>query len=54
MSKFLQFLTEISARLISVFWFLEDNLNEYKLPFTKPGMCSDIMEIWLGLLMGKF
>ena len=38
----------------SVFLFPDDNLSKYQWIFTKLGMCIDIVEIGLGLLMGKF
>ena len=34
--------------------FPDDNLSKHQWIFTKLGMCIDIVEIWLGLLMGKF
>ena len=38
----------------SRFSFLDDNLSKLQWIFTKLGMCIDIVEVWLGLLMGKF
>ena len=38
---------------MSVFSFMDDNLNKYQWIFTKLGMCLDIVEIDLALLMGK-
>ena len=38
----------------SIFSFLGDNLSRYQWIFTKLGVCIDIVEIGLGLLMGKF
>ena len=34
--------------------FPDDNLSKHEWIFTKLGMCIDIVEIGLGLLMGKF
>ena len=39
---------------LSVFSFSDDNLSECQWIFTKLSMCIDIVEICLGLLMGKF
>ena len=36
------------------FLFPDDNLSKHQWIFTKLGMCIDIVDIWLGLLMGKF
>ena len=36
------------------FSFPDDNSSKQLWIFTKFGMCIDIVEIWLGLLMGKF
>ena len=36
------------------FSFPDDNLSKHQWIFTKFGMCIDIVEIWFGLLMGKF
>ena len=49
-----QYLTELSACDISIFSFLDDNFSKYQWIFTKIGMCIDIVETGLGLLMGKF
>ena len=49
MSKFHQFLTELSARHMSIFSFLDDNLSKYQWIFTKLGMCTDIVEICFGI-----
>ena len=46
MGKFCQFLTEVSARHMSVFLFPDNNLGKYQWIFTKLGMCIDIVEIW--------
>ena len=42
-SKFLQFLTEISASNPSIFSFQDDNLCKYQWIFTKFGMCIEIL-----------
>ena len=49
----------VSVRLSVVcpsicFSFPDDNLSNHQWIFTKLGMCIDIMEIWFGILMGKF
>ena len=36
------------------FLFPDDNLSKHQWIFTKLGMCIDIVEIGLGLLMSKF
>ena len=36
------------------FSFPDDNLRKHEKIFTKLGMCIDIVEMGLGLLMGKF
>ena len=54
MSKFHQFFMQLTARHVSLFSFLDDNLSKYQSIFTKRGMCIDIMELWFGLLMGNF
>ena len=36
------------------FSFQNDSLSKHQWIFTKLGMCIDIVEIWFGLLMGKF
>ena len=48
-----QFLTELSARFIPVFSFLDDNLRKYHWNFTKFGMCIYILEIWFGIAIGQ-
>ena len=47
--KFHHFLTELSARDISIFSFSDDNLSKYQWIVTKLGMCIDIVEIRLGI-----
>ena len=56
MGKFNQYLTDLSARHISVFLFLEDNFSTGKFQriFTKLSMCIDMWRSGLGLLMCKF
>ena len=44
-SKFHQFLTELSARNKPIFSFLDDNLSKYQWVFTKLGLCIYIMEM---------
>ena len=53
MANFRQFLTEMSALNTSDFLFPDNNFSKYQWIFTKLGLCIDIVEIWLGLLMGK-
>ena len=45
MGKFRQVLTELSARLTSVFPFPDDNLRKHQWNLTKFGMCIVIVEI---------
>ena len=55
MGKFRQFLTELSARDLSVFSFLDDNFSKYQSIFTRLGICIT-MVLWrsaLRLLMDK-
>ena len=49
MSKFSQFLTELSACDTSIFSFLDDNFSKYQCIFTKLVMCIDIVEICFGI-----
>ena len=37
-----------------LFSFPDDNSSKYQKIFTELGLCIDIVEIWFGLLMGKF
>ena len=53
MGKFRQILTELSARDMPIFPFLDDNLSKHQLIFTKLGMCIDIVEIWFGIANGQ-
>ena len=53
MTKFRQFLTELSARETPIFSFLDDNLSKHQWIFTKLGMCIDIVEIWFGIANGQ-
>ena len=49
------FLTELSARNTSIFYFQDDNFSNSQWIFTKFDVCIDIMEVSaLGLLIGKF
>ena len=54
LGKFCLFLIELAASNKSDFSFPEDNLSKYQWIFNKLGVCIDIVEICLGLLMGKF
>ena len=54
MGKFRQFLTELSARDRSVFFFPDDNLSKYQWIFTKLGMCIDIVDFWVGFANWQF
>ena len=36
------------------FLFPDDNLSKHQWIFTKLGICIDIMEIWYGIVLGKF
>ena len=51
-SKFCQFLTELSTRDTSIFLFWDDNLGKNEWIFTKLGLCIDIVEIWFGIANG--
>ena len=51
--KFVQFLTELSARDRSLFSFPDDNLRNYELIFTKLGVCIDIVEVCFGIAVGQ-
>ena len=53
MGKFCQFLTEVSARITSVFSFPDDNFSKYQWIFTKLGVCIDIVESYFGIADGK-
>ena len=46
--KFCQFLTELSARSVSLFLFQDDNYSKYQWISTKLSVCIDIVDIWLG------
>ena len=47
--KFHEFLTELSARDMSIFSLLDDNFSNYQWIYTKLGMCIDFVEIWFGI-----
>ena len=53
MAKFRQFLTELSAREMPIFSFLDDNLSKHQWIFIKLGMCFDIVVIWFGIANGQ-
>ena len=53
MGKFLQFLTELSARDTSVLSFQDDNFTKYQWIFTKLGMCIDIVDICFRIAYGR-
>ena len=44
----------MSVRSMVVYPLFPDMISKYQWIFTKHGMCIDIVEFWLGLLMGKF
>ena len=46
-------LTDLSACNTSVFYFQDNNLSKLQWIFTKFDTCIDIVEICLGLLIGK-
>ena len=48
-----EYSSELSACDMSIFLFMDDNFSKNQI-FTKLGLCIDIVEIWFGLLMGKF
>ena len=45
MGKFHQFLMELSAQDMPVYWFPDYNLRKYQWNLAKLGMCIDIVEI---------
>ena len=49
MGKFCQFLTELSARDMSIFSFLDNKLSKWQWIFTKLGVWIYILEIWFGI-----
>ena len=53
MGKFRQILTELSARDTPIFWFPEDNFSKCQGILTKLGTCTDIVEIWFGIVNGQ-
>ena len=53
MGKLGQYLTELSARNISVFSFLDNNFSKYQWIFTKLGMCIYFVEIRFGIANGQ-
>ena len=53
MGKFVNFLTELSARETSIFSFPDNNLSKYQLIFTKLSVCIDIVENWFGIAHGQ-
>ena len=52
MSKFPQFLTELSAHNSFTFSFSDDKFSKYLWIFTKFGVCIDIVEICIGIANG--
>ena len=44
-----QFLTELSARSMSKFSFLDDNFSKCQWISTKLGVCLDIVKMWFGI-----
>ena len=53
MGKFCQILTELSARDMPIFLFLDDNLSKYQGMLTKLGTCIDMKEIWFRIANGQ-
>ena len=53
MGKFRQILTELLARDMTIFSFLDDNLSKRQWIVTKLGMCIDIVQIWIGIANGQ-
>ena len=49
MGKFSSFLTELSARNTSVFYFQDNDLSKSQCLFIKFDMCIDIIEICFGI-----
>ena len=53
MGKFRQFLTELSARVMPIFSFPDDNLSKYQGILIKLALCIDFKEIWFGIANGQ-
>ena len=53
MSKFHQFLTELSAHHTSIFWFQDYNFSKCQRIFTSFGTCIDIIDICFGIANGQ-
>ena len=53
MGKFRQTLTELSARDMPIFSFLDDNLSKCQGILTKLGTCIDLKEIWFKVANGQ-
>ena len=53
MGKFDQFLTELSARHMSIFSFPDDDLSKCQWIFTKLRICIDIVELRFGIANGQ-
>ena len=53
MGKFRQILTELSAREMSMFSFLDDNLSEHQWIFTRLVIYIGTVEIWFRIANGQ-
>ena len=53
MGKVRKIFTELSARDMPIFSFLDDNLSKYQGILTKPAKCINIKEIWFGIANGQ-
>ena len=53
MGKFHQILTELAARDMPIFSFLDDNLSKCQWIFTNFGTCIDMKEIWFQIANGQ-
>ena len=53
MGIFCQILTELSARAMPIFLFLDDNMNKFQGILTKLGKCIDKKEICFRIANGQ-
>ena len=53
MGKFCLILTELSARDMPIFSFLDDNLSKCQGILTKLSTCIDIKKVWFGIVNGQ-
>ena len=53
MNKFRHILTELFARDMPIFSFLDDNLSKCQGILTKLGTCIDMKEVWFEIAYGQ-